>query len=127
MYICTAYEIYMTDKATVQSFLHKLKQIINIWDIVFVNRPKNSIQHLADLGITANSRKEIIFQLEIEDYNKGPLPETQYNGNDMWVFGRFVKKQEVYIKLTIIEETGKTICISFHKAEHPMEYPFKEN
>lgn len=115
----------MTDKETVKSFLQELKQIINIWGIIFTNRPKNSIQHLADLGITASSRKEIISQLEVEDYSEGPLPETQYNGNDMWVFGKIIKTQEIYIKLTIIGTTGKTICISFHKAEYSMSFPFK--
>lgn len=116
----------MSTKAIVKSFLQELKQIIKTWDIFFVNRPKNSVQDLADLGITANSRKEIIAQLEIEDYCEGPLPETQFNGKELWVFGKIIKKQEVYIKLTISSATNNAICISFHKAEHPMEFPFKQ-
>jgi len=116
----------MSQKTAVKSFLQELKQVIRTWDIFFINRPKNSVQDMADIGITANSRKEIIAQLEIEDYSEGPLPETQYNGAEMWVFGKTIKKQEVYIKLTISRNTNKAICISFHKAEHSMDFPFKE-
>jgi hypothetical protein len=115
----------MTTKTDVKSFLQELKQIITIWPIFYINRPKNSIQHLADLGITANSREQIIAQLKIEDYNQGPEPETQFNGKDLWIFGKVIKNQEVYIKLTISKNTSNAICISFHKAEHQMVFPFK--
>lgn len=116
----------MSNKTAVKSFLQELKQVIKTWDIFFVNRQKNSIQDLADLGITANSRKEIISQLEIEDYSEGPKEETQFNGSELWVFGKIIKNQEVYIKLTISRNTNNAICISFHKAEHPMVFPYKE-
>ncbi|MFV8392813.1 type II toxin-antitoxin system MqsR family toxin [Flavobacterium sp. LB2P6] len=117
----------MSSKTAVKSFLQELKQVLKTWDIFFVNRPKNSVHDLADLGITANSRKEIIAQLEIEDYCEGPLPETQFNGKELWVFGKIVKKQEIYIKLTISRATGGAICISFHKAAHSLKFPFQEN
>lgn len=117
----------MSKEKAVKSFLKELKQVIDIWDIFFVNRPKNSVQHLADLGITASKRKEIIKELEVEDYSEGPLEETQFNGKEMWVFGKVIKKQEIYIKLTISKDTNNAICISFHKAEYPMEFPLKNN
>ena len=41
------------------------------------------------------------------------------------VFGKDVKGREVYIKITLGYQNGQTICISFHIAEHPMNYPFK--
>ena len=41
------------------------------------------------------------------------------------VFGKDVKGREVYIKITLGYQNGQTICISFHIAEHPMQYPFK--
>ena len=45
----------------------------------------------------------------------------------MWVFGKDVKGIETYIKITVGKPNMKTICISFHRAEHPMAYPLKEN
>ncbi|GAL68322.1 hypothetical protein [Jejuia pallidilutea] len=86
----------MADKLIVKSFLQELKQIIKVWGIFFSNRPKNSIQHLADLGITAKKREEIILNLEVEDYSEGPLEETQQGGTEMWVFGKTIKKEQVY-------------------------------
>ncbi|WP_367770928.1 hypothetical protein AB3G33_14710 [Flavobacterium sp. WC2421] len=116
----------MADKAIAKSFLQKLKQIIKVWCIIFSNRPKNSIQNLADLSITAKMREEIIFNLEIDDYSEGPLEETQQGGAEMWVFGKTIKGQQIYIKLTISKITDQAICISFHKAEFPMEFPLKD-
>lgn len=116
----------MADKVIVKSFLQKLKQIIKIWGIIFSNRPKNSIQNLADLSITAKMREDIILNLDIEDYSDGPLEETQHGGTEMWVFGKTIKGQQIYIKLTISKITDQAICISFHKAEFTMEFPLKD-
>lgn len=113
------------DKSTIKSFLQELKAIIKSLGIIFSNRPKNSIQNLADLSITAKMREEIILNLEIEDYSEGPLEETQQGGIEMWVFGKVIKGQQVYIKLTISKMTERAVCISFHKAEYPMEFPLK--
>lgn len=117
----------MSDKLSVKSYLQELKQVIGIWGIIFSNRPKNSIQHLADLSITANMRKEIILNLKVEDYSEGPIEETQQGGTEMWVFGKVIKNQEIYIKVTISKITGSPVCISFHKAEFPMSFPFKNS
>ena len=116
----------MSNKAKVKSFLQELKQTIKIWDIYFIDRPKNSVHYLAELGITANMRKDIILQLELEDYSQGPNPETQYGGTELWIFGKTINTEEIYIKLTISKKTSNAICISFHKAEHSMEFPFKD-
>lgn len=113
----------MADKSDVKYFLQELKQIIKVWGIIFSNRPKNSIQNLADLSITAKMREEIILNLKVEDYSEGPLEESQQGGVEMWVFGKLIKGQQIYIKLTISKVTGGAICISFHKAEFTMEFP----
>lgn len=115
----------MADKSTVKYFLQELKQLIKVWGIIFSNRPKNSIQHLADLSITAKMREEIILNLSFEDYSEGPVQETQQGGAEMWVFGKAIKGQQLYIKLTISKTTELPICISFHKAEHPMGFPLQ--
>ncbi|WP_158978585.1 type II toxin-antitoxin system MqsR family toxin [Cellulophaga sp. L1A9] len=115
----------MTDKSLIKSFLQELKAIIKSLGIIFSNRPKNSIQNLADLGITSKMREEIILNLEVQDYSEGPLEETQQGGTEMWVFGMVIKGQQVYIKLTISKMTGGAVCISFHKAEYPMGFPLK--
>lgn len=45
----------------------------------------------------------------------------------MWVFGKDYDGTELYIKISLGAPGSKTICISFHEAEHPLSYPFKKN
>lgn len=117
----------MADESSVKSYLQELKQVVGIWGIIFINRPKNSIAHLANLSITANMREDIILNLKVENYSEGPFEETQYGGTEMWVFGKLIKNQEIYIKVTISKISGQPVCISFHKAEYPLSFPFKNS
>ena len=43
----------------------------------------------------------------------------------MDIFGKLFKNSEVYIKISMGNENNKAICISFHCAERPMNYPLK--
>jgi hypothetical protein len=45
--------------------------------------------------------------------------------NDMWVFGRVIKKKQVYIKITMGFKGASVLCISFHLAEHELNFPLK--
>ena len=68
----------------------------------------------------------IVKNLQAEDYVEGPVIDILNKEGEMLVFGRDVKGREVYIKITLGYENGQTICISFHIAEHPLSYPFKQ-
>lgn len=114
----------ITAKNNVKSFLDDLRLKIDIFGIIYLNRDKN-MQTLLDLDITPLSRTKIIKELEVEDYSEGPLVESMNGWQDMWVFGKQIKGNEVYIKVTMGNEKNKSICISFHIAEYPMKYPFK--
>jgi hypothetical protein len=110
------------DKNDVKNFLAEFKANMSAFGIIYANRDKNT-QTLADLEITPKFRDDVMSKLKIEDYCQGPLTNDQYGTSPMWVFGVIVKKQEVYIKITILPT--KSFCISFHIAEHPLEHPFK--
>ena len=84
-----------------------------------------NMQTLLDLDITPRQRKEIIMQLEVSDYVDGPLEDTLYKKGEMWVFGKEVKHNDVYIKIPKGLEGRGAFCISFHVAEHPLKYKFK--
>lgn len=110
----------MTDIKDVEQFLKEFFAKKSIWGVVFKdNRPKN-IQLLADLGITKNMRNEIIDSLVAIDFSY-ILEEP-----GLWVFGKEVWKKEIYIKIELGLFGASTICVSFHVAERPMKYPFKE-
>ena len=45
----------------------------------------------------------------------------------MWVFGKNFDGQELYVKVALGQPNTNTICISFHLAEKPLRYAFKDS
>jgi hypothetical protein len=115
----------MISKTNIKSFLEDFHIKMEIWGIVIRDDRGKNTQTLFDLEITKAYREKILKDLEIEDYVDGPKEELLNGGADMWVFGKIVKGKEIYIKITIGMADSKVICISFHIAEHPMTYIFK--
>ena len=126
MYICTDFETNtVATKEQVEEFLKRLKEKIKVFDIIFRDDRGKNLQTLATLEIAPIYRKKVVLDIEPEDYSEGPIVDTLNKMGEMWVFGKDVKGHEVYIKITLGLPNSSTICISFHIAEHPMNYPFK--
>lgn len=115
----------MSTETEVKSFLKDFKEKMKFWDVLFRDDRGKNAQTLVELELRPIERKAILETLEIKDYSEGPLEEKLYNGADMWVFGKMVKKKEVYIKITMGAMGSSVICISFHLAQHKMQYPLK--
>jgi hypothetical protein len=97
---------------------------MNFWDVLFRDDRGKNAQTLADLELRPIDRKKILEKLDVNDYSEGPIKEELY-GADMWVFGKEVKANEVYIKISIGFPGRSVICISFHISEYNINYPFK--
>ena len=117
----------MTTQQEVDKFLNQFKVKLEIFGIIFRNDRGKNIQTLVDLNITELERLQIVKTIEVTDFSEGPIVDTLNNGTDLWVFGKDVKGQEVYIKISMGLPNNRTICISFHIAEYPMSYPFRNN
>lgn len=115
----------MADKAEINAFLKDFHIKMDIWGIIVRDDRGKNTQTLLSLEITKDFRNKVLKSLIVEDYSEGPLPEKLYGGAEMWVFGKVVKKKEIYIKITMGIPGAQVICISFHIAEHPMAYPYK--
>lgn len=115
----------MSSKQEVDFFLRSFKEKLRIWDVFFRDDRGKNLQVLADLEIRPIDRKKILEKIEVKDYSEGPLAENLYGGADMWVFGKTIKKKEVYIKITMGHEGRSVICISFHVSEYKMNHPLK--
>jgi hypothetical protein len=113
------------NKRTSRGFPEEVERKIKVFDIIFRDDRGKNLQTLATLEITPTYRKQVILNIEPEDYSEGPIVDTLNKMGEMWVFGKNVKKQEVYIKIMLGQPNSSTICISFHIAEHPLNYPFK--
>lgn len=109
-----------------ETFLKEFKFKMKIFNILFRDERKKNTQALLSLEITPIARKEIIENLIATEYSEGPLDDTLYGIASMWVFGKKVKKTEVYIKLSMGRPNSNVLCISFHDSKDPMNYPFKK-
>ena len=109
---------------SVRKFLDKFKTIALKNGIKFVNRKKNR-HALVDLNISRKNRTKEILSLAIEDYCEGPqIDKDDSTVINVWIFGKVVKRKEVYIKIKI-EKSVVAKCISFHEADYPLSYPYK--
>ena len=115
----------MTSRNQIEAFLKELKSKVEIFGLIYHdNRGKNA-QAILDLNITPVKRTEIIKKLEPEDFSEGPINEVMMGLLPMWIFGKMVNTSEVYIKISLGNINSQAVCISFHLAEHPLNYPFK--
>jgi hypothetical protein len=115
----------MSTEKEVVAFLKDFKIKMGIWDVLFRDERGKNAQTLVTLELRPIERKAVLESLTPKDYSQGPLEEKLYGGSDMWVFGKIIKKQEVYIKITLGAMGCSVICISFHLVEHKMQYPLK--
>jgi hypothetical protein len=88
-----------------------------------VNRREN-IDTLARMGLTKKNLIEEIMTLSVENYCQGPERDKDRPG-DIWVFGKQIEAEEIYIKLKIAQVGKAKIakCLSFHAANFPLCYP----
>lgn len=114
----------MASKQEVEKYLKELKVKIDIFGILFLDDRGKNQQTFHDLEISPIVRKDIIKNLNVNNYCEGPLDEKMRGILPMWVFGTKVKNREVYIKVSMGMENCDAVCISFHIAEHPMNYSY---
>jgi hypothetical protein len=118
----------MVPIAEIERFLKDFKFKLDFWGVIFSNRlDRKNFQTLTDLEFQLEHVKTALRELAPENYSQGPVNDTLYKGPHMWIFGKEIKKREVYVKITMGQPNDKVICISFHFAEHPMSYPYKKH
>jgi hypothetical protein len=84
-----------------------------------------------ELGLTEQNCRDVIDSLTVENYSNGPDDDRDRPGTGkIWTFGSEVSGVEVYIKLKVFEvRRGIMVetcakCLSFHRAERSIRYPF---
>jgi len=113
-----------TTKDEVRAFLREFRSLMKNRDFYVIDRYEN-IQGLLALGINKNIRKNELLSLNVLNYSSGPTPDDDRSGV-VWIFGKIVRSNEVYIKLKISQQArgNKAICLSFHPAELKITYSF---
>lgn len=116
----------MLKQTEIRDFLVEFKRIMAKGrGLDIVNRREN-IDTLAKMGLTKKNLIEEIMTLSVENYCQGPEPDRDRPG-DVWVFGKQIDAEEIYIKLKIAHVGKEKIakCLSFHAANFPLCYPYR--
>jgi hypothetical protein len=110
----------------VKNFLKEIKELILAEGLRVKDRVINK-ESLLKLGLTQKQREDEVLSLSISNYSSGPHKDI-YKPGDYWVFGKLIDGIEVYIKLKIAGPPGHehALCLSFHKSDNPLTYPFSE-
>lgn len=109
----------------VEQYLREFQNKLQFFGFIIVDRDKNSSKTLLQLGINGDNVRDCLLELEPTDYFQGPTP-NQLDGNpDVWIFGHACRGHEMYIKVHLGRPSRQVICISFHLAEHAIQYPLK--
>jgi len=116
----------MATRSEVELFLNQFKVKLEIWGIFFLDNREKNKETMSFLNFRNIDRLNVVKDIEVVDYSEGPIKDQLNGFGEMWVFGKDVEGHEIYIKITLGRPGTNTICISFHIAEHPMQYPFKD-
>jgi len=113
-------------RQAVVSFLEDFKRAMAEFGLQVISRSTN-IATLRELGLSKKNQEDIIFSLTPANYNKGPEPDRDREG-EFWFFGIKEKGKLLYIKLKLVSTGGIAYakCVSFHFAGFSMEFPFEE-
>lgn len=90
---------------------------------------RENIECIAQLGFRYVDIEETLLGLSVEDFCEGPCRDRDQPG-ELWVFGKAIEDKTIYIKLKLasfgtIRSLRMVRSVSFHPAEHTLEYPFK--
>ena len=112
--------------AEIRKFLNDFHQKVEVFDIIILNDREKNARTQAALDLSPNAQRDVIKEIQVTDYSEGPIKNLLNAWGDLWVFGKDVQGKEVYIKIAYGLPNHSTICVSFHLAEFPMNYPYKK-
>ena len=97
--------------------LLKIKKIVdqdnNGDKFIIVNRDKNR-NFMLEYGLLTNDIKDIILNLEVDDYYTGPEEDDAGFEGEIWIFTPTFQNIKLYIKIRLANNTV-VICISIHE------------
>ncbi|MEQ3361511.1 toxin [Raoultibacter massiliensis] len=120
----------IAEKWKVESILALIKAVaFDDFVIAGLGNPAGKTsRHIQRVGYSVLQVYGVVQNLGMENYSSGPLADNKGRPHDVWVFGVFLTSIETYIKIAVFVSCGsvKAVCVSFHEAEHPLCYPYRE-
>ena len=116
----------MASITEIEVFLRDFKFKLGFWGLLIRSDRDKNFKTIKALEFSINDVKNELAALELVNFSDGPIEEKLYRDADMWVFGKIIQGAEVYIKITMGQPGSEVLCISFHFAEQPLNYPYKK-
>ena len=125
-------------KSEVLMFLDELKSILysqdfNLdTDLTLIRKKKKDVDQkystpytLLNLDYDANDVIDRLKELTIEEYSETKIDRDDLNPPLLFVFGKDINNQLVYVKLKIKGKQHRhVLCVSFHYAKEKMTFPY---
>ena len=111
----------MTSEEDVRDFLLRFNRSVEESYLIVVPREKN-LRIFTRLGLDIDDVEHFIRELSVRQYSEGPLVDDDGSEGEIWIFGMRIQMIDFYIKLKLSEDAK---CLSFHAAEHLMEFPYE--
>lgn len=99
----------MPECSLIEFYLRLVKAEVACDRFVLARRRKN-IEFLASLGMAIEDVKQILLDLQIENYHAGPLPDESDHGNDVWVFRSDYEEMEIYKNDSDTRHRAANVC-----------------
>jgi hypothetical protein len=106
----------------IQAFLFDFKKKSK-GGILYLNNGQSILQNVAELNLDTSERKAFLDQLTPAEYCSSAVGEGTSLGHELWVFGRTIKKNECYIKVTLCLTGHGVFCYSFQAAKNAFSIP----
>lgn len=103
----------------INNFLRKVRTEVARGRFVLVQRCD-----ITKLGLTVPQVKDEIIDLRLFNYDRGPTPDHNRDGTDIWEFGKVIGSKMVYIKIKLDTRRG-CVCLSFKESEGPWKLPYR--
>lgn len=125
------------NRSDIQRFLTSIKSSLSDEnfdvddDFILIKSNKDDIEYstlytLLDLEFDVYDVVNVLKSLEVEDFSEIKIDEDDPDPPLLYVFGKFINKREIYIKIKYRNsaDLNQVICVSFHYAKWKMSYMF---
>lgn len=99
----------------IKNFLDECARRTNEGKLKLIPRDKN-MTSIYEMGLSIFNVEEIISELQVDDYYRGPSSDHKFPNDDIWEFISHYETYKIYIKLKL-DNDDFVICLSFHETE----------
>ena len=130
---------YTSKKREVIEFLDKLHELLGSDDfdidsnLYLIRKRKKGEDEkfstpytLLDLDYDAEDVVNRLKELKVEEYSETKIDTDDANPPILFVFGKGINDELVYVKVKIREQQKQVVCVSFHYAKDKMTFPYAQ-